>query len=236
VTDYSPPAEQYRLLAKVDILEQLPPEEVERVALLSSCTHLEAGEAFALDEGRRALFLLTSGRVRVHESNAGGHDLTISMGGEGTVVGQTSFAPQRSWALRVEALEPSVLRILGWEGFEEIARRNPDVSIRMIRLLSERLGACEGRLSDLVRKEVPARLASLVLGLSEHQGVVMGDGSRKIPVRYTHQQLASMVGSNREAITRALGRLKREGSVEIRDRHIHVVDVDALARSAGLER
>ena len=45
-----------------------------------------------------------------------------------------------------------------------------------------------------------------------------------------------MVGANREAVTRALGRLRREGSVEIRDRHIHVVDVDALARSAGLER
>jgi CRP/FNR family cyclic AMP-dependent transcriptional regulator len=105
-----------------------------------------------------------------------------------------------------------------------------------ISLLSERLAMCEVRLSDQVRKEVQARLASLVLGLSEPKGDFARDGSRKIPVRYTHEQLASMVGAKREAVTRALGRLRREGSVEIRDRHIHVVDVDALARSAGLER
>ncbi len=107
--------------------------------------------------------------------------------------------------------------------------------MKTISLLSERLAGCEVRLSDQVRKEVPARLASLLLGLSEHKGIFARDGSCKIPVRYTHEQLASMVGANREAVTRALGRLRREGSVEIRDRHIHVVDVDALASSAGLE-
>jgi CRP-like cAMP-binding protein len=73
--------------------------------------------------------------------------------------------------------------------------------------LNEQHVVCEERLSEMVRKEVVARMASLILSLSEHQGVVMGDGSRRISTRYTHQQLASMVGSNREAITWAFGRL-----------------------------
>jgi hypothetical protein len=46
------------------------------------------------------------------------------------------------------------------------------------------------------------------------------DGSRMIPVRYTHNQLASMVGSNREALTRAFARLRKAGAVEVRNRHI----------------
>jgi CRP/FNR family transcriptional regulator, cyclic AMP receptor protein len=83
---------------------------------------------------------------------------------------------------------------------------------------------------------VPARLAGLVLGLSEHQGVVTADGSRMIPTRYTHQQLASMVGSNREALTRAFGRLRKSGAVEVRDRHIYVTDADALECLAEAER
>jgi CRP/FNR family transcriptional regulator, cyclic AMP receptor protein len=155
---------------------------------------------------------------------------------EGTVIGQTGFAPRRSRALRVEALEASVLRVVAWEDFEDLVLRCPKVGVKTIRFLSERLAACESRLSDQVRKEVPARLANLVLGLSEHQGVFARDGGRKIPLRYTHKQLASMVGANREAVTRALGRLRREGAVEVRDRHIHVVDVDALTRIAEAER
>jgi CRP/FNR family cyclic AMP-dependent transcriptional regulator len=85
----------------------------------------------------------------------------------------------------------------------------------MIRLLSQRLAACEARLSDMVRKEVPARLASLILGLSERQGITTANGSHMIPTRYTHQQFASMVGSNREAVTRAFRRLRDAGAVEI---------------------
>ena len=54
-----------RLLVKVDILEPLPPEEVERVALLSSSMRLEVREAVALGDDRKTLLLLVSGRVRV---------------------------------------------------------------------------------------------------------------------------------------------------------------------------
>ena len=224
------------LLAMVDIFEPLTPEEVERVALRSSSVHLQTGEAVALDEDRRMLLLLASGQVRVHEPSAGGQDLTISMVADGTVVGQTGFAVRLSRALRVEALQPSTLRVLGWEDFEDLVLRNPEVGVKTIRLLSERLAVCEGRLSDLVRKEVPARLAGLILGLGEHQGVVTDDGSRRIPTRYTHQQLASMVGSNREAVTRAIGRLRRAGAVEIRDRHIYVTDAGVLERLARTGR
>jgi CRP/FNR family transcriptional regulator, cyclic AMP receptor protein len=90
----------------------------------------------------------------------------------------------------------------------------------------------EGRLSDQIRKEVLARLAGLILRFSEPQGSVAGEDSRRIPTRYTHRQLASLVGSYREAVTRALGELRKAGVVEIRDQHIHVTDADALERFA----
>ena len=140
------------LLAKVDILEPLPTEEVQRLALRSTAVRLEAGEAFALEEDRETLHLLTSGRVRVHELNATGPDLTISLVEEGTVVRQTGFAVRLSRAWHVEALRPSTLLVLGWEDFEELVFRNPKVGVKTIRLLSERLAVCEGRLSEMIRK------------------------------------------------------------------------------------
>jgi CRP/FNR family cyclic AMP-dependent transcriptional regulator len=236
VIEDAPAKELERLLGRVDILEPLPAEEVERLALLPSWTRLDAGEALALDEDRETLLLLASGRVRVHEPSYVGPDLTFSMIEEGTVVGQTGFALRRSRALRVEALQRSTMLVLPWEDFENLVFRNPEVGVKVIHLLSERLAVCEDRLSDLIRKEVPARLASLILSLSDYQGVVMANGSRMIPTRYTHQLLASLVGSNREAITRAFGRLRKLGAVELRDRHIHVTDMDTLNRLAETGR
>ena len=232
----APVQEPERLLAKVDVLKPLLPEEVERLASLSTSMCLEAGEVITPDEDRETILLLASGRVRVHEPSAAGPELTISLVEEGTVVGQTGFAPRSSRALRVEALQPSSLLVLEWEDFENLVFRNPEVGIKTLRLLSKRLAVCEGRLSDMVHKEVPARLAGLIFRLSEYEGLVTDDGSCRIPTRYTHQQLASLVGSNREAVTRAMGRLRREGGVEVKNRYIHVVDIHALTRIARLER
>ena len=231
-----PHEERRRPLAEVDILTSLPPEEMEHLTLLSASVHLGAGETFSLDEERWALLLLASGRVRVHEPNTAGPGLTISMLEAPTVVTQTGFAARSSRAVVVEALEPSVLQVLEGEDFEDLVRRNPEVGVKTIRKLSQRLSTCEDRLSDLARKEVPARLASLILGLSEHQGIMMADCGCVIPTRYTHNRLASMVGSNREAVTRAFRKLRDAGAVEIRDRRIYVTEADSLERLANAEQ
>jgi CRP/FNR family transcriptional regulator len=225
--------QRQRLLAMVDILEPLPSQEIERLASLGSFVVLRTGEVFSLDEGRRILYILASGKARTYEANPREEDLTLSVVGGGSVLAQTGFVPWRSPRLRVEALEPSLILRLGWEDFVELVRRNPEVGAKTMELLSVRLGVAEDRISDLTRKEVPARLASLVLKLIEYEGVVVSDGSRQLPTRYTHRQLASMIGANREAVTRALKRLREGGSVEVRGRRIHVVDPDGLKRAAG---
>ena len=87
--------------------------------------------------------------MRVFEPNRGGQDLTLSVVEGAAVLAQTGFAVRQ--VSRVEALEPPIVRWIGWDEFEDLARRNPEVGVMMARLLSERLGVCEDRLSDLVR-------------------------------------------------------------------------------------
>ena len=90
----------------------------------------------------------------------------------------------------------------------------------------------EARWADLAAKEVSARLASVLLLLIESEGVVTPEGYR-IPTRYTHGQIASMIGANRESTTRAFGRLQEEGGVELKARSIYVTDLEALKRASG---
>jgi CRP/FNR family cyclic AMP-dependent transcriptional regulator len=224
------------LLAEVDILQGLPQAEVQYLAARSPIVHLSKGESLALGEDHPGILLLVSGRVRVQEPAFRGQDLTFSVAEGGTVVGQTGSALRPSRTLRVEALEASFLRTLRWEDFEELVLRKPKVGLKTIRLLGERLDAYEGQLSDLICKEVPARLAGLILRLSEREDAAVGEGDRRIPSRYTHRQLASMVGANREAVTRALGVLREAGAVQTRNRQIYVADAAALEYFAGVVR
>jgi CRP/FNR family cyclic AMP-dependent transcriptional regulator len=221
-----------RLLAMVDILESVPPEKVRVLARCSTFTRLDARDAIlvAPEEHAERLHLLLEGRARVYEEGSPGRELTVSMVEGGTLVGATGFAPHPC-GLRVEILESSIICGVRRHAFEELVDRNPALGMRVARLLGERLVEAEARLADLARKEVPERLASQILRLVESEGVVTREGYRIRP-RHTHQQLAAMIGANREAVTRAFGKLKSEGGVELRDHRIFVTDLEALKQAA----
>jgi CRP/FNR family transcriptional regulator, cyclic AMP receptor protein len=233
VPDYVLAGHGERLLARVDILEPVPPEEIRAIVRRSAFTHLAARDAILVDPGEHEerLLLLLEGRARVCEEGLAGRELTVSVVAVWPLVGATGFACCRPWGLRVEAMEPSILCGLRRRAFEELVGRNPTVGIRVARLLGERLIGTEGRLADLARKEVPERLASQILRLLESEGLVT-PGGYKLPTRYTHQQLATMIGANREAVTRAFGKLRCRGAVELRSRRILVTDLETLERIA----
>ena len=94
----------------------------------------------------------------------------------------------------------------------------------------------ENRLEDMSFKEMPARLASLILQLLESEGVKTEEGYYKISTHYSHEQLATMLNAHRVSVSRAYASLKETGALELRNRLIHVKDVEALGRAAGEEQ
>ena len=90
----------------------------------------------------------------------------------------------------------------------------------------------EDRWVDMAEKEVRERLAALLYMLVESEGVMSKEGPM-IPSHYTHQQLASMIGAQREAVTRAFAALQEGGCVEQRSRRVYVRDLEALRKNAG---
>ncbi len=220
------------LLALVDVFERLPPREVRALASGASLDRLEACETMAVGprEHSRRVILLLEGRARLYEPGPNGRKLTVAVAEAGTMVGVAGLCP-RPRGLGVEALVPSVLCMLGWEAFEGVVRRNPEAGLRLSRVLADRIGVLEERLAELAHKGVPARLAGAILRLAEGEGVMGPEGVRLL-TPYTHAQLASMIGANREATTRAMGALRERGILQIRDRRVHVRDLEALKRAA----
>ncbi len=227
------PEEKIRLLSMVDVLEPLSGEELEEFSRRVPDTHVEQGEIFYTPMDRsEALFMLKKGRVRLYKVAPDGWEFTLAVVEAGTMFGEMALTAQRLREAYAEAMEPSDICVLKSEDLESIVRGNPDVGLQMIRVLSERLRVCETRLEDIGLKEVPARLANLVLQLAESEGVMTSDGP-KIPTHYTHRQLATMIGASRESVTRAFTKLRREGAVELKSRRIYVKNVAALKRAAG---
>ena len=147
------------------------------------------------------------------------------------VFGEMALTGQRLRSSYAEAMEESEVSAMCRADVERMILDKPEVGLQLVHLLSDRLSTYETRMEDLAVKEVPARLASLILLLVESQGV-RTPTNYKIPTRYTHQQLGTMIGANREAVTRAFSRLREAGAVETRRRYIHVENIETLKEAA----
>src|ERR671913_1947829 len=227
-----PLEEEVQLLSRVEILEPLSEEELRELLRRSPDTHLEAGETFFTPEDTsERLFILKKGRVRIFRTSDG-RELTLAEIEAGTIFGEMALTAQRLRGSYAQAMEPSILISISRPDLEHIIEENPQVGNRLLHLLSERLRSYEERMEDLTLKEIPARLANLILLLCEGEGV-MTRQDIKIPRHYTHERLGTMIGANREAVTRAFGLLQEEGAVELRRRLIYIRNMEALRRVAG---
>jgi len=224
--------EEMRLLSMVDILGPLSDEEMKDLAKRAPDTFLEQDDIlYSPKEGTERLFILKKGRVQLYEIDGEGEEITLSVVEDGNVFGEMALTGQSLNGLYVRAIVPSTVVSLRREDVEDLITKKPEVGLRLVRELAERLRDSEGRYADVVGKEVPARLATLILRLVDSEGVVSSE-SLRIPTHYTHEQLGSMIGCKRVAVTRAFRKLEEGGAVELDERRIVVKDMEALKELA----
>ena len=211
----------------VDVLETLTVEQTDLLAQRTSERTFTRGESvYAPGDASEFVFLLLKGRMRLY-GMSGPQEITFEVVRAGTMFGIASLM-ERTQDEYAIALETSRVGMLGLNDFWHLVRQNPEVNARLVKVLGERLRQTRGRMADIALKETPARLASLIIDLVQSEGVVTREGHYKVVAHYTHDQLASMIGVRRVAVTRAFGTLQDSGCVRIFRRRIYVLDLDAL--------
>ena len=137
---------------------------------------------------------------------------------------QDSFAEASTEAWVATVRKPSVVWLL---------KRRPDLSLTLFSAFSERLNQSDAMVVTLLRREVSSRLAVLLLNLCERFGKKEGE-EVEIGLRLTHMELASMIASTREAVSKAMTELQKEGTIDVRKRCIFILDRRALAERADI--
>ena len=227
-----------RALRMVEVLEPLSDAEIEKLMSRLPTLDLQKGNLLFTPAHRGSLnFFLLEGAVRIYKAREG-RELTLEIVHAGSMFSNSSISgvlggsrykedsPGLNCGLYAQTLRPARVAMIRHEYFGRVVREHPEVGLKTIADLERRLSFYAERMFDMSTREVPTRLARLILWLLEDEGVVSNEGV-KVSTRYTHEELATMVGSRRVAITRALRELKGSG-VEMRSRHIHVRDIEAL--------
>jgi len=174
-----------------------------------------------------AFYLVKSGRVKIYKVGPDSREQVLAILSDGQIFGDVPAFDGGPYPATAATMVDSEIYLIRSEDFQELVRRYPDVAIKIIRVLGQRLRQSMELVRDLSFKQVPHRLAGLLMKLGEEYGRETGEGLL-IDLPLSRQELADIVGTSRETVTRELKKMEREGMLAVNRRMITVSDMNRL--------
>ncbi len=211
-----------RYLSEMAVFQDLTPREMEELNRITTMSTVTKGRVFYRpEEPGEVLFILKEGRVQLYRISPEGKKLVITTLGPHTLFGEMALLGTRMHNTFAEAVDDCLICVMSRTDLERMILSKPRVALRILEITGKRLREAEERLENMAFKGIPARLASLLLRLSEEQDSETITG-------LTHQDLAESVGTYRETATQVLNDLKSQGLIEIGRKRITILDGEAL--------
>lgn len=158
---------------------------------------------FQKDDPGGALMAVLSGRVRISSASADGWEMTLNVINPGAVFGEIALLDGKPRSADATAIEDTVTLSLERRDFLPFVLSNADLAGRLLAILCERLRRTSIALEDIALFDLPARLARVLLQLSNDYGHPAPLGLR-IDLKLSQRDLSNLVAATRESVNKQL--------------------------------
>jgi len=215
-------------LRRLNLFEGMSEAEIEEVShelKMRSC----APRHSVLTESGDRVYLLKEGRVRLYHLTVDGQDVTTAVIAPGQLFGIGAFLGGDGTATHAEALEESYICEAGAQDFLTMLARHPLLMARVVMVMARQIFRLEQTIESMASQQVPQRLAGLLLEeMAEGEKI---DGGVLLP-SHSQEELAKLIGSTRESVSRTLSSLRTDKAITMRGRRIVVLRPDRLRQEA----
>ncbi len=207
--------EPIAFLRSLPIFHNLGDEALRYLAAESRPRVFQAGEivCYQGDPGSTC-HIIVQGRVRVFVIGEDGQELSVRFLGRGDIFGEMALFDDLPRSANVEALEEAHTLELHREALLDCLRKSPALALNLLRSLSARLRYSTMDAEELASLPVIERLLRRLRQLAEWAGTPATGGVR-IMLPLNQQELATLIGTSRESVNRALVQLRRQGKVRL---------------------
>jgi len=212
------------ILAATPLFKGLPKNYLEDVRRIAMGKDFKKGEAIFF-EGDEAdgFYVVVAGRVKVFKLSLDGKEQIFHILGPGEPFGEVPVFAGEDFPANAEAMAPSRLFFFPREAFAGLITEDPSLALNMLAILSKRLRQFTVQVEHLSFKEVPGRLAVYLLYLSDQKG-----GQAHVRLAISKGQLASLLGTIPETLSRILAKMSRAGLIRVKGPRIEIVDRQGL--------
>lgn len=174
------------------------------------------------------IFCVESGVVTLRKTDSNGNSMLLGIANSGDTVGYRDFFSRGEYTATAEIAEPAKVCFISRDAVDELLRRNPSLGLRFLVRVSEDLNRAEDMMLQGSSLSVRTRLAHLLLTLKDRYGEVDDEGTMTIRLPLSRQDIASMLGTRPETISRAINILEEAEVAQFSGRKVIIADLDSL--------
>jgi CRP/FNR family transcriptional regulator, cyclic AMP receptor protein len=188
----------------------------------------KASVLFVEGEQPRGIFIVCSGRAKLTTSSAEGKTLIVKIAEAGEVLGVSASVLGTPYEVSAETLEPSQINFIRREDFLTFLNAYPEACLHTAQQLSEKYNYAQREIRSLgLAQNTSEKLARLFLDWSKRSGEDTPKGTR-LTVLLTHEEIAQMIGTTRETVTRLLSDFKRKKIIDVKGSNVFLQKTSAL--------
>jgi CRP/FNR family cyclic AMP-dependent transcriptional regulator len=218
-----------QVLARVPLLSDLSPNELQLLAARTARKHLASGELlFSEGEPCNGLHIIARGKVRIFKTSMNGREQVLAVNGPGETVAELPVFDGGPYPASALAAEDAEIAFISRRDFHAYCLEHPEVALKVLSQVGSRLRRLVGIIEELSFTTIRQRLIATLLKLAQTEGKKTDRGI-EFHLPASHQELASQLGTVRELISRNLMRLQAEGLLDVDARRIVVLDMKGLA-------
>lgn len=197
-------------------------EDFEEAGIRFAERRYEAKDAiFAPGDPDGHLYFVLSGTVRLYKIYGDYKEATVALLKDGDVFGELRLQERSGQTLSAQALTEVRVAVVRKSMLVEVAKADPELVMKVFSSLFERLMQSEEVIDRLLDREVSVRLTKLLQDLGDRFGETNGSAT-VLDMCFTHQDLANMIASTREAVSKVMSEFQRDGLIEVRNRKIAI--------------
>jgi len=208
------------------------------VKVLADVSHpaIYPASALLFVEGQtpRGAYMLCSGKAKLSTTSRDGKVLILKIAGEGEVLGLSAAISGQPFEVTAETTSPCQINFIERDGLIRGIETNGELGLRSSLALSREFQSAFRDIHDLILARSSAgKLAKLLVSWMPHRGKIPEPGEVRIRASLTHEEMAQMIGSSRETVTRLLGDLKRKDLIRLEGATMVIRDRSALEALAA---
>jgi CRP/FNR family cyclic AMP-dependent transcriptional regulator len=213
------------VLRKHPIFSDLAPDALDQLCRYAQPTSLKRGATlFAKGDPGHSLYAVISGTVKISVSSPDGRNAILNLIGAGEVFGEMSVLDGRVRSADAIANTNCEILVIDRRDFLPFVHSQPALAMKFIELLCERLRWTSDQVEQIILQDLPGRLASALLGLTEKRK--LESANRTIAI--TQQEISEMVGMTRESINKQLRAWAARDWLRLEHGAIVVLNADPL--------